>query len=372
MNLLILINSLQMGGAERMACFLAGEWAQEGHAVTLLTLDGPHEPYFPLDARVALRHLGVSGPSRNGWEVAMNFRRRIAGVRRSIKDRNCDVAIGFGGACLALTSLATIGMKAKSIAYEQTDPLFTEREMGSVKRSIHRMSMRLADAIVVQSNAARDVLPPVSRRSARIIPNPVKPASTHASPESPGHDGFYQVVALGRLNIVKGFDVLLQAWAQIQSELPRWRLVIHGEGEERPHLERIINALDLKDRAQLPGSTDQAEQRLAEANLFVMSSRTEGFPNSLCEAMAVGLPVVSTDCRCGPSDIVTPGRDGILVPVDDVNALGGAILEMARDPQRLAVMGAAASGLVQRFDKKEVLLLWATLLTGLANQAQSS
>ena len=354
-----------MGGAERMACFLADKWTEAGHVVAILTLDGPHKPYFSLDSRVILVSLGLSGESRNLRDVVVNFRKRLTGVRQWLAVNDCDVAIGFGGACLALVSLATLGLPTRSIAYEQTDPLFTERDLGPLKRAIHRMALRFANAIVVQSRAAREVLDPALYSRTHIIPNPVKPIGRRAMPSVPDSTGRFHVIALGRLDAVKGFDVLLHAWSRVQAALPDWTLVIYGEGEQRERLELIVAEEGLQRRALLPGSTDQVDRCLADANLFVLSSRTEGFPNALCEAMAAGLPVITTDCRCGPAEIVTPERDGIVVPVDDVHALSNAILRLASNPERLAEMGSAASAIVQRFESKKVLQLWNDLFVDL-------
>ncbi|MBS1188456.1 MAG: glycosyltransferase [Rhodocyclaceae bacterium] len=362
MNILILIGGLQMGGGERMACFLAGRWAEAGHAVSILTLDGPHRPYFELDRRVSLHHLGVSGPSRGFWEMLVYFRHRIGKVRRFIQSADCDVVIGFGSPCMALAPLAVAGLRAKAISREQSDPLFTEREMGKLKRTIHRLALRRADAIVVQSDAARAVLGAGQRRRTSVIPNPIRPVTSRAAPGVPGADGRYKMVALGRLDPVKGYEMLLRAWARIHSRLPQWVLVIHGEGAERDHLESIIAEAGLAGRAFLPGSTDEAEARLAEAHLFVLTSRNEGFPNSLCEAMAVGLPVVATDCRCGPADIVRPGQDGLLVPVDDIAAIADALLSLASDPERRTAMGAEAREGAARFETGKILAMWDAVL----------
>lgn len=358
MKIALLINSLEMGGAERMGCFLAGKWVEAGHSVAILTLNGPHVPYFQLDHRVSVHHLDVAGPSKNLFEVLGNFLRRIGRVRRFIKSGGYDLIVGFGGPCLALASLSVMGLSAKSIAYEQTDPLFTERIMGPIRCMIHRMAMGHADAIVVQSKAARDVLDTRQWKRTAIIPNPVRPVSVRAMPGVPGDDGHFKIVALGRLDPIKGYDVLLRAWAKIQASLPNWILIIHGEGVERLNLERIALEEKLQGRVFLPGATEEADRRLAEANLFVMTSRTEGFPNSLCEAMAVGLPAISTDCRCGPADIVNPGKDGVLVPVDDVDALANAILSLASDPKRLAAMGEEAHGITRRYAEAIVMRMW--------------
>jgi len=115
------------------------------------------------------------------------------------------------------------------------------------------------------------------------------------------------VLAKGRLVPAKGFDVLLRAWQKVAEAEPEWQLVIHGEGEERPVLTALIAQLQLQDRASLPGICQDPAQAYGRASVFCLSSRYEGFGLVLIEAMAFGLPIVSTDCETGPRELLTPG-----------------------------------------------------------------
>lgn len=139
------------------------------------------------------------------------------------------------------------------------------------------------------------------------------------------------IVAAGRLTSQKGFDILLHALAQVIKVAPV-RLAIFGEGPERAHLERLAKELGIASWVHMPGFTPYLPAYLRQANLFVLSSRWEGLPTVLIEALAAGLPVVSTDCISGPREILEGGKWGKLVPVDDSEALACAIVEQLRSP----------------------------------------
>ena len=141
------------------------------------------------------------------------------------------------------------------------------------------------------------------------------------------------VLAIGRLNEAKDFSVLISAFARLIQQRPA-RLVILGEGELRPALEAQLVQLGLdSDAAQLPGFVSNPYAWLARSALFVLSSRREGLPGALIEAMACGKPVISTNCLSGPDDILEGGRWGCLVPVGDANALAQAMAEVLDTPK---------------------------------------
>jgi glycosyltransferase involved in cell wall biosynthesis len=168
-------------------------------------------------------------------------------------------------------------------------------------------------------------------------------------------------MAMGRLNRQKGFDLLLRAFALAAPAAPTgspWQLVILGEGEERPALTALVTELGLAGRVHLPGRIDNPYDSLRQAELFVMSSRYEGFPMSLLEAMACGLPVLCTDCSTGAREILTPGVDGELVPPEDVPALGAALAALMADPARRRALAAQAPKVLERFSLERVLARW--------------
>ncbi len=176
------------------------------------------------------------------------------------------------------------------------------------------------------------------------------------------------VVAAGRLEASKGFDLLVRAWSVVAPVHPDWELRIFGEGAQRQRLERLIAQRGLEGQVRLMGFTKHLESEMTAASLFVLSSRMEGYPMVLLEAMGCGLPLVSTDCPAGgPRDIITDGVNGFLVPNEDVTALADAIIRaIGLDADTRKSMGGAA--LVRARDRSHLAVAqqWCALLTELA------
>jgi len=220
---------------------------------------------------------------------------------------------------------------------------------------IRRQYGRLDALTVLSSDDGRDYGALLGDRVHRI-PNPVTELDGGIA------DGSAQVViAAGRLNTQKGFDLLIEAWRPVAERHPGWTLRIYGSGPERAALERAAAGLPV----ELPGRTDALGAAMAAGSLFVLSSRWEGFGLVLVEAMGKGLPVVSFDCPRGPSDIVTHGEDGLLVQPEDVGALSLALLELIEDPTRRARMAAAARATARRYEPAAIVPLWDAMLRDL-------
>jgi glycosyltransferase involved in cell wall biosynthesis len=174
------------------------------------------------------------------------------------------------------------------------------------------------------------------------------------------------VIAAGRITPQKGFDRLLPAWAKVVRDHPDWELKIFGDGVSTKRLRKQIGELGIGDSAHLMGFTPRLNEELAEASLYVMSSRREGFPMVLLEAMGVGLPVVSFDCPTGPRDIVREGVDGHVVPDGDGDALAAAMSGLMADDARRKAYGAAAIEGAARYDIATIAARWEALFEELA------
>ena len=174
------------------------------------------------------------------------------------------------------------------------------------------------------------------------------------------------VIAAGRLTRQKGFDLLIRAWEPLAGRHPEWRLRIHGSGQERDALQHQIDAAELGEAVTLAGPTKRLGAAFAEASIFALSSRFEGFGMVLVEAMGKGLPVVAFDCPRGPADIVTPGHDGLLVPAQDVAGLTAALEQLITDPARRRAYGEAALGTAQAYLPAEIGGRWEALFEELS------
>jgi glycosyltransferase involved in cell wall biosynthesis len=173
------------------------------------------------------------------------------------------------------------------------------------------------------------------------------------------------VVAAGRLTRQKGFDLLIDAFAPLARRHPEWRLRIYGAGKERAALEAQIAAAEVVDSISLMGATRKLGEAFAEASVFALSSRWEGFGMVIVEAMSKGLPVVSFDCPRGPADLITPGRDGELVPADDVAGLTAALEKLIADPALRRAYGDAAVETARAYELGAVGARWDALLAEL-------
>jgi glycosyltransferase involved in cell wall biosynthesis len=174
------------------------------------------------------------------------------------------------------------------------------------------------------------------------------------------------VISAGRLEPQKGFDRLVPAYASIAAAHPDWRLQIFGNGNSRAELSAQISDLDAEPGIALMGFSNALYGEMAHAAIYVMSSRFEGFPMVLLEAMGLGLPVISFDCRNGPADLIEHGRNGLLVPEGDVAGLAAAMSELMADEPRRRAMGAAARETAQTYAVSAVAARWESLFAELA------
>ncbi|MDP1831450.1 MAG: glycosyltransferase family 4 protein [Geothrix sp.] len=339
-----------------MLSILANEWAQKGWEVIVLTMeDHQVEPFYPLARSIELRPLHLLKDSSSFLSAIWNNIKRVWILRQAIKEVQPDVLISFIDKANALAILATRGLGIPVIISERTDP--SRRSLGRPWGRIRDLAYPRADLIVFQSQGVLDWFPSRVRARGVVIPNPVPPPPPR-SRETPRKGSGLCIVSLGRLSPVKGFDVLVTAFAKATARVPHWRLDVWGEGPERKPLEQMVSALGMAGQIQFRGITDRPFDILRGADLFVLPSRAEGFPNALVEAMACGLPVISTRFGGAAMDIIVDGSNGLLVPPGEPQALADALVRLMVDPHERARLGERAPEVVERFSTKRVLAMW--------------
>lgn len=282
-----------------------------------------------------------------------------AWIRRTIQAIEPDAVLSFLTQTNIMTVLATRGLRVRTVISERNDPRL-QRHRPRVE-FLRRIVYRRADAVTANSKGALDALEAfVPREKLAFLPNPLmKPASTEAIDY-----GAPTVVTVGRLVDQKGIDVLLAAWAKAGAALPDWRLAIVGGGPLEDELKARARDLGIEGSVGWHGQVSDPFPFLRGAQFFVMTSRFEGTPNALLEAMSCGLPAVVSDASPGPCELIGAGDDaaGLIVPVDNPEATAEAIIRMARDEtlrRRLALNARERAGF---HEADQAIEVWLRLL----------
>lgn len=361
MKIAFVISSLQGGGAERVASLLLNYWVErEGWEVTLITVHPfDREGAYQLSKKVKVVPLNSGSSSRSIFEALASNLVRAYRLRQAILKQSPNVVISFGEITNCLVLFALLGTKFATIVSERVDPRFhlIPKSWSIIRRKLYPR----AAAVVVQTKEVAQHFWEVSGLPTVVIENAVQPP-----PKGYQHKPENMVVAVGRLVSQKGFDILLNAFFKVYSKNKEWRLAIFGEGPERENLEARISQLGLGGAVQLSGREPYIFRAYARASIFVLSSRYEGFPNTLCEAMAAGLPVVSFNCPSGPRDIISNGQDGILVENGDSDALAAVLEELIKSPEMRMRLGAQAKINITRFAPDRIYEKWNRLICSVA------
>jgi GalNAc-alpha-(1->4)-GalNAc-alpha-(1->3)-diNAcBac-PP-undecaprenol alpha-1,4-N-acetyl-D-galactosaminyltransferase len=384
MKIMLLVSSMHGGGAERVAATLVNAWAARGDTVTLVpTYSGRGSCFYSLSDQVRLIWLadrpggGAGMGGRGPWRGVS----RLRALRGLIREHAPDVLVSFLTNVNVAALLAARGLGIPVIVSERTDPAASSAA-GPALRLLRRLLYSRADTVVMQTQEAligfKALLPGL--RQVAVIPNPLpeelvagkhgvkaiapkvaaSDARTVAAPVEMGQaEPRSRLAAMGRLIAHKQFDLLVDVFARLAGDFPDWDLWIWGDGPDRAALQKRVAAAGLDDRVRLPGRTLKPWHELAAAQAFVLSSSVEGFPNTLLEAMALGLACAAFDCPSGPRALTEHGRAALLVPAGDRAALEAALRQLLADSALRVSLGAKAAASVRdRFGLPAVLARW--------------
>ena len=364
MKICFVIPTLTAGGAERVVSTLANYWGNLGWQVSVLVLDKTfYPPAYPLHPSIRFESIEVFDKPKNYLRKLAVTLKQVYLLRKSITAINPQVVVSFVYITNLLACLATIFSGSKLVVSERSNP-----KMSTTNPLLKRMNFwwvfRQADGLVVQTERVKAFLPPTAKSKAVVIPNPILRPPAYYQREA---TCYKKIVTIGRLEYEKAYDVLIRAFAHVCSSHPDWKLVIVGQGSLEDNLKKLCIHLCVQDQVEWLGSTNNVYNVLAKADIFVLSSRYEGFPNALCEAMAGGLAVVATDCEFGPREIIKDQENGLLTPVDDEEALAQSISRFIENDDLRLTLGKKAEQIASTYALNSVSQRWEKVLKSVIN-----
>ena len=423
------IGSLNKGGAERVMCNLAEYFYNEGYRVTLVTTyladdeyevkDRKWEPVtesekgdepaaskgqtgesgyvikvLNMDEQIKAVRMKASGepgidrvftalmPDEKSGRLA-NFRNRVKKLRNTWLRLEPDIILSFLGKnnCMAIYSARGLGIPV--VVSVRSNP---SREYGSKGLNLAmNMLFPKAAGVVVQTTGAAAYFDNSIRKKCRILPNSINPSFMKGD-IVPFSERKNTIVSVGRLDDNKNQILLIRAFGKIMDEFPQYRLIIYGDGPARHKFEKEAADImarkgvsteksdDSKSVNEKPivfmGNVSGVADKIRDAKLFVLTSKQEGMPNALIEAMSMGLACISTDCPCGgPRDLIRDGENGILIPMGDdssmENSLADALRSLMSDTEKSASMATAAADVRNNYSPDKINSLWKEYFEGL-------
>jgi glycosyltransferase involved in cell wall biosynthesis len=371
MKLVLVISSLGGGGAERVMTLLANAWVARGDEVTLVTLASARADRYALDPAVRRIAFDMAGRSSHALAAIGHNVMRLRALRRAIASTRPDAVISFIAENNVRVLIAAAGLGVPVIISERI--FLAGYEMRGVWRTLRRWSYPRAAAIVAQTRRCAAELEALARRQVEVIANPVSVEADARDANAAPRSNARTLLAVGRLAKQKGFDLLIEAFARVAPRHPDWNLVILGEGPLRAELTRAIGERNLDGRIAMPGFDAHVRAAMRRADLFVLSSLYEGFPNALLEAMTEGLACVSFDCDAGPGELIDHRDNGWLVPAGDAQALADALDLLMGDIALRERLGQRARGVASTYSLATILDQWNALVTSVRprNPAQA-
>lgn len=362
MRVTIVISSLNAGGAERVATTVSNYWQKKGWPITIITFESAQAKsnYF-LETGIKVVLLDVTSNSRNFFSAAVGNCKRLVKLRKAIIFSKPEVIISFMESTNILSIISVIGLNIPLLISERSNP--NKQKIGLIWNLLRKITYPLSTRMIVLNQNTKDFFPKKIQDRIDIIPNPIVMPTISETDQASIILKKPFMVAVGRLSYEKGFDLLIKAFSSFHKQYPEWQLLIIGDGILLVELQALVAKLELQTAIQFLGLLKNPHNIVKQANFFVLSSRYEGFPNVICEALACRVPVISFDCPYGPSDIIKHEVNGLLVPPEDIAALASAMTILATDEEKRTAMSTCAIELVERFSLNKIMYLWEMAIT---------
>jgi len=346
MKIVFTIAHMTIGGAQRVTFNLI-KWLNENTDVSV---------HLIIYSRLKVGNVSYNLDGIPHTYAEGGYFQKIRNIRLQLQKLKPDVLVTMGVPGALFDVPACAGLDIKHIISERNDPAHFGGS--TITRIVSRLLMQKADGFVFQTKDAQSFYGGEIATRSVVIPNPLFIGDNYPDTQYAG-EREKTIVTTGRLNKQKNHPLLIRAFKRIAEEFPEYKLIIYGEGPERQNDEALISELGLQERVLLPGTTNDVPAKIYKSSLYVLSSDFEGMPNALMEAMALGLPCISTDCPCGgPRDLTANGKDCLLVPVGDENALAEAMRKVLNNEKFATELGLHAMDIRERLSLDKVCRQW--------------
>lgn len=355
-----------VGGVERMSIELMNEMHRRGYEISLISWDRAEaQPYYCLDRSINWMKLDL-GDFTVKASMALRLKRMMK-IRKFVKKTKPDVIIAFMDGIFLTIRLSIFGLGIPVMEAERVSPARFKFIGTSSRKIFVYYSLRMAERITVQLESYRNQYPAFLRERIVSIPNPVfQPVSLAQPAGIPDEPKI--LLSVGRISYQKNYSILIYAFSKLAHKYPNWNLVIAGDGEERPMIEKIISDLGLQKRITLLGSVENVEKLYTSAHLFCLPSRWEGFPNALAEALAHGLPSIGFEDCLGVKDLIDHNKSGLLARgTENIDSLTSALDALMADPLGRESMGKYATQSMKKYAPTEIFNEWEKLFRAVAN-----
>jgi len=349
------IHSLNAGGSERVVCALANELIKH-YNVKIICLENS-KPFYELDPKIKLLSCELR-VSKDQTKIASikNHKNTVKKISTYIKNESIDLLIGFTTSVNVLSLMAAKLNRIPIIISERNNPVADPPNL--LWKSLRNVFYRFAQALIVQTSSSKLFFSKIiSPQKIIIIKNPIDPLLASKRKRESKSSSHKTILTVGRLDANKSQDLLLKAFAKIKDK-HLWKLYIVGEGKNMEQYKTLAKQLQIDSYTHFEGNVSNIYDYYNHASIFVFTSKSEGYPNALSEALFFGIPCISTNCLFGPSDLITHEKNGILIDVDDQKMLEHQLKRLMADENLRAKLSNNAIEKSKKLNMRLISSLW--------------
>ena len=359
MKILFVISSMHYGGAERVLSVISNALSRRGHEVCIYMTNTTNPSVYHLDENITLygepKLTNVKGSVKKTVEI-------VRRLRKFVFEYIPDIVVPFLIYNSIYSSFALAFTRYPVVVCERNDPNRIDgKNAGKIHFLLRDIAFQLAKGAVFQSEGARAYFPKSVQKKSAVIMNPIDIKVSRNDMKSTRDK---KIVTVGRFVEQKNHKLLLSAFKEIASEYPGLTLEIYGDGPNKEDIVNYAHDIKLYDNVVFAGNVSDVAERIKNAAIFALTSDYEGMPNALAEAMALGIPCVSTDCSPGAARMLIKDQvHGLIVPCNDIEALACAFKKLLSDPAYSESLGQNAMYVNELLNVDAIVSQWETYLS---------